>query len=115
MMSQWHVRLSELAERDFFAILRWTTERFGERQARIYETTLRAALTGLVEGPEVLVSIARPELGPNIFTLHIARNRRKGRHFIVCRVHENDQRIEVLRILHDSMDLVRHIPPATAS
>lgn len=114
MMSRWPVRLSEPAESDFFAILRWTTERFGKRQARIYATTLRAALKVLVDGPGVLGSIARSELGPNILTLHVARNRRKGRHFIVYRAHEGDQQIEVLRILHDSMDLARHISPSKA-
>lgn len=113
MTSRWHVRLSEPAERDFFSILRWTTEHFGTRQARVYETTLRAALKKLIAGPRILGSITRPDLGPNSLTLHVARKRRKGRHFIVYRAHEDDRRIEVLRILHDSMDLTRHVPPDT--
>lgn len=112
MMNLWHVRLSEPAEKDFFTILRWTTQRFGKRQARIYATTLRASLKALVEGPGVLGSVARSDIGPNILTLHVARNQRRGRHFIVYRAHEGDRHIEVLRILHDSMDLARHIPPS---
>ncbi|WPL16127.1 Plasmid stabilization system protein [Thiorhodovibrio winogradskyi] len=112
MMSCWRVRLSEPAESEFFAILRWMTEHFGKQQARVYDSTLLAALKVLIEGPGVLGSIARSELGPKISTLHIARNRRKGRHFILHRAHEVDQQIEVLPILHDSTDLARHIPPS---
>lgn len=113
-MSCFHVRLSEPAESDFLAILRWMTERFGKRQARVYETTLGAALKVLVDGPGIPGSIARSELGPNILTLHVGRNRRKGRHFIVHRAHEGDQQIEVLRILHDSMVLMGHVSPEIA-
>lgn len=112
MRLSWQVRLSPLAERDFFDILRWTTEHFGKRQARVYATTLRLALKVLVAGPGAQGSIARSELGANILTLHVARNRRKGRHFIVYRAHEDNQCIDVIRILHDSMDLARHIPLA---
>ncbi len=112
MRRHWQVRLSPLAESDFFDILRWTAVHFGKKQARVYATTLRLALKALIEGPSVPGSIARSELGPNILTLHVARNRRKGRHFIVYRAYEDNQGIQVLRILHDSMDLARHIPPA---
>ena len=37
---------------------------------------------------------------------------RKGRHFIMFRTgHDKDRKvIEVLRILHDAMDLPRHLP-----
>lgn len=45
--------------------------------------------------------------------LHVARNGRKGRHFIMFRVEdiEEENQIDVLRLLHDSMDLERHLPP----
>ncbi|HQV12847.1 MAG TPA: hypothetical protein PKW52_16025, partial [Nitrospira sp.] len=54
----------------------------------------------------------RPEIGSNIWTLHVARNGRKGRHFIMFQVAGAQDRkvIDVLRLLHDSMDLERHLP-----
>lgn len=109
MNHHWQLRLSQLAERDFFNILHWTTEHFGVRQARAYATILRNALKALALGPESLGCRARSEIGPDILSLHVARNGRNGRHFIVFRVHDDSSVIEVLRILHDSMDVVRHL------
>jgi toxin ParE1/3/4 len=109
MTKTWHVWLAEGAERDFFSVLRWTTEQFGKRQARVYETTLRRALKTLASGPSVLGCRTRPDLGAVIASLHVARQGRKGRHLLVFRAHEQDGVIEVLRILHDSMDPARHL------
>jgi toxin ParE1/3/4 len=39
----------------------------------------------------------------------VARQGRRGRHFLVFRQIE-DRCIDVLRLLHDGMDLARHIP-----
>ncbi len=74
---------------------------------------LAAALIALIEGPEILGAKTRRELGKGLRTLHVARGGRRGRHFILFRVgaHEGRPAIEVLRLLHDSMDLVRHLPP----
>ena len=52
---------------------------------------------------------ARDEIAPGVCTLHVARHGRKGRHFVVFRVAEG-KIVEVLRLLHDSMDLARHVP-----
>lgn len=109
MKRSWRVWLAEGAERDFLSILRWTTAQFGKRQARVYETTLRSALKTLASGPSVLGCRTRPELGADIASLHVARQGRKGRHLLVFRVHEQDGVIEVLRILHDSMDLAQRL------
>ena len=48
-------------------------------------------------------------------TLHVARGGRKGRHFVLYQVSETAEArtIEVLRLLHDSMDAVRHVGSAT--
>lgn len=109
MRQSWRVWFAEGAERDFFGVLRWTTEQFGKRQARVYETTLRSALKALVAGPSALGYQMRPELGADVASLHVARQGRKGRHLLVFRAHEQDGVIEVLRILHDSMDPARHL------
>ena len=82
-------------------------------QARHYAYTLSSALKALSAGPAIIGVKERPEIGNNIRTLHVARNGRKGRHFIMFRVGSIQGRdvIDVLRLLHDSMDLERHLPP----
>ena len=109
----WTVRLSAAAEADFRQILRWTVDNFGSAQARAYADTLSSALKALSAGPSVIGVKERPEIGSNIWTLHVARSGRKGRHFIMFRITDaqNSKVIDVLRILHDSMDLERHLPP----
>ena len=44
-----------------------------------------------------------------VATLHVARHGRKGRHQLVFRVDETVCLIEILRVLHDSTDLQRHL------
>ena len=108
--SQWHIRLGIEAERDFTRIVKYTADTFGERQAAIYQITLIEALTTLHSGPDVPASAARDEILPGLRSLHVARQSRRGRHFIMYR-DVGAQVIEVVRILHDAMDLARHIPP----
>ena len=107
----WKVRLAAQAELDFSEIITWTLENFGKRQAQTYAETLTLAIEALHSRPEQLGAKALDDLGPGIRTLHVARQGRSGRHFVVFR-EAKDQYIDVLRLLHDSMDLARHIPPA---
>lgn len=108
----WTVDLAEPAEADFATIISWTAQQFGNAQARIYADTLRAALIALRGGPDTPGVKRREEIGKDLCTLHIARGSRRGRHFILFRVRREEPppRIEVLRILHDAMDLARHLP-----
>ncbi len=112
MTTRWTIRLAAAAEQDFQEILRWTTANFGRGQAKTYATTLSHALRDLAQGPTVPGCRKRDDIGPDIHTLHVARKGRKGRHFIVFRtsVTRRSQCIDVLRLLHDSMYLARHIP-----
>ncbi|MCY4503543.1 MAG: type II toxin-antitoxin system RelE/ParE family toxin [Alphaproteobacteria bacterium] len=106
----WRVRLAALAANDFHNIVRWTSERFGTIQARLYAETLMAALQTLESGPDVPGSRRRDEIASGLMTLHVARGRRRGRHLVLYRVGGSavSPEIEVLRLLHDSMDLSRH-------
>ena len=110
----WTVRLTAAAEADFEEILRWTVDRFGEAQARIYADTISAVLNDLAAGPTVVGAKKRDDILKGLFTLHVAREGRKGRHFVMFRVGRAPDRdvIEVLRLLHHAMDLQRHLPPA---
>ena len=109
MSRSWRVRIAQQAELDLFEIFKWTTENFGVRQAEYYAETVSLAVEALHDGPEILGSKPRDEIAPGIRTLHVARHGRKGRHFVVFRVADQDV-LDVLRLLHDSMDLARHLP-----
>jgi toxin ParE1/3/4 len=104
---QWAVRFTATAEADFQNIIDWTLREFGDRQARIHTDTLAAALTALAEGPTAVGAEERSEIRRGLFTLHVARGGRKGSHFVLFRVGPNEPQhyVEVLRLLHDAMDL----------
>lgn len=106
---KWRVRLGAAAELDFANILKWTTASFGARQSRLYRDTLVRAIGELADGPYVVGSKARDEIMRGLRTLHVARHSRRGRHFLLYRVAPGGL-IEIVRILHDSMDLQRHLP-----
>jgi len=105
------LRIAAAAEADVRDILDWTAERFGDKQARAYAITLGATIGALLRGPTIAGARARDDIASGLFTIHVARGRRKGRHFVVFRASEgrDGNRIEVLRILHDAMDLPRHL------
>lgn len=111
MSAVWRVRLAEQAEQDLLGITRWTIENFGARQAEVYAQTLSLAIEALLDGPDVPGAHVREDIGPDMRTLHVARQGRKGRHFVVFRS-AAEQTIDVLRLLHDSMDLAQHLPSA---
>jgi toxin ParE1/3/4 len=67
---------------------------------------LRAALVALGDGPDVPGSKPREDILEGSRTLHIQR---PGRHFLLYRPAAGNS-IEILRILHDAMDLTRNVP-----
>jgi len=108
---RWRVRIGAAAEVDFANILKWTAENFGERQSRVYRDTLVLAIGELAHGPNVAGSRARDEIMAGLHTLHVARRGRSGSHFLMYRAASNST-IEIVRILHERMDLRRHVPSA---
>lgn len=107
----WRIHLTATARNDFQNILRWTSERFGEAQTRSYAETLLQAIDALAAGPGVPGSRRRDKIGEGLMTLHVARRGRKGRHLVLYRMDDTPgtPTVDVLRILHDSMDLARHV------
>lgn len=104
----WTVRLSDTAEADHDDILRWTLKRFGRLQANSYAALLAETLARLERGPTIAGTRQREEIGAGLHTLHVGR---RGRHLIMFRIgSESNRTIDVLRILHDAMDLARHGP-----
>ncbi len=108
MPANWTVRLSETAEQDFNQIFAWTVEHFGIDQAHVYRDVLLDALRSLQAGPTVIGARNLSGLPPELKALHVARKGKRGRHFIVFD-DSTDGRIQVLRILHDAMDIQNHV------
>ncbi len=112
-------RLSPQAERDLETILAWTHEEFGEKARRRYEALLIQAIRDVAETPDRPGSRDRAEIAPEARTYHLrhSQNRvktsagrvRQPRHFLLYR-QTRDGTIEIARVLHDSMDLRRHLP-----
>ena len=108
---KWRIRLGAAAELDFANIVKWTADNFGARQSRAYQETLVQAIGELAEGPDVAGSKARDEIMRGLRTVHVARHGRRGSHFLMYRVSAKTT-IEIVRILHERMDLQRHLPLA---
>jgi toxin ParE1/3/4 len=104
------VRLSFAAEADLDDIVFWTADRFGEAQARAYESILKNALLSLQNGPSHAGSRPRPDIAPRLYALHASRHSRRARHIIFFELVGSD-RIDVVRILRDGMDFRAHLLP----
>ena len=109
-LRRWRIRLTAATETDFQNILRWTSEHFGARQTHIYADTLTETIEALTEGPDLAGFRERNDIGEGLRVLHVARGGHQGRHFLLYRVQAQAKppAIDVLRLLHDSMDLPRH-------
>lgn len=112
-------RLSQAAQGDVLDILAWTHERFGEAARLRYESLLVAALRDVASQPDRAGSVARPELGAGVRSWHLRLSRghaksglgvvRRPRHFLVYRLQSG--LVVVARVLHDAMELARHLDP----
>jgi toxin ParE1/3/4 len=104
---QWQIRLTQTAERDFADIIAWTANEFGERQARRYAEAIARAIAALASGPKLLGSRTHDDLPAGLRILPVARRGMNARHVLLYRS-QGDEVIEVIRILHQAMDLPRH-------
>jgi toxin ParE1/3/4 len=112
--------LSPATAQDISSILAWTHARFGEQARLRYEALLVQAIVDVAEDPERPGSATREEIATNARTYHLVHSRdrvakaigRVGRprHFLIYRFTTKDF-IEIGRVLHDSMDLLTHLPP----
>ena len=110
-MTHRRVRLSTAAEADIADILDYTLESFGEAQTDLYGSLLAESLDALRNGPGIVGSRSREDILPGLYSLHIGRLGQKARHLIFFRK-DDGEIIEVLRVLHDAMELTRHLPGA---
>lgn len=92
-------RLTVAAEQDYADILRYTLQTWGKKQYNKYRMLLRKALERVADHPAL--GKRRDELCSGCLSYPA------GKHVIFYR--STDTGIEILRILHDSMDAQRHI------
>jgi toxin ParE1/3/4 len=100
----WTPKLSREAERDYANIIAWTVDTFGSRQAQRYRALFKEAHARLAQDPVANPARMREDLGAGYRILHLSR---PGRHYLIYRVEET--RVVIVRILHDSMELSRHV------
>jgi toxin ParE1/3/4 len=106
------------ARRDVMAIRKWTEKTFGKDAAIRYEALIAQALRDIVADPERPGSQDRPDLGIGVRGYHLSLSRDRARtslgivhnprHFVIYR--RGPTATDILRILHDSRDLARHLP-----
>jgi toxin ParE1/3/4 len=94
-------RLSRLAEADLTAIFCYTLDTWGEEQVWIYLQILESARDQIAADPFCFGSKDREDLaaGCRIF--------RAAKHHIIYRVVRG--RVEIARVLHESMDFERRV------
>lgn len=93
------------------SIVEWTMDHFGDLQSRKYESALEATIDALRFGPTIPGVRARNDLMRDLRSLPVTLGGRRGTHILLFRIDRAARNtIEVMRILHDSMDFARHLP-----
>jgi toxin ParE1/3/4 len=116
------LRLTGPAEQDIASILDWSAGHFGDAGRRRYEALIETALRDVADEPGRPGSRELPETfgpGRRVYHLRLSRHRARTsdgrvgapRHMLVYRTIVPET-VVILRVLHDSMDLVRHLPAA---
>ena len=106
-------------DQDIELILANSHERFGQPARLRYEALLARAILDVADDPERIGSQSRPEIAPIARTYHLWHSRtrveppgvrvHRPRHFLLFRKC-GEGPIEIGRVLHESMDLARHLP-----
>jgi len=91
--------LSPEAVDDRKEIVAYTVITWGKEQAKKYNQKLKDALAAIQTNPRL--GRQHPQLPASYLVYHV------GRHYLVYSVEE--RRIEIVRILHDQMDLPSHL------
>lgn len=115
------IRLSAAAEADIVDILAQTHEDFGNEASLRYQWLIVTALGDLAADFQRNGTLLRPEIAPDVRSYHLRHSRerarlpsgivRRPRHRILFR-QVRPTIIGVGRLLHDAMDLNRHMPSA---
>jgi toxin ParE1/3/4 len=113
-------RLTQLAEADIRSILRQTNQQFGPQQVRRYEALLQAAIDRVAADPFGLHTRPRRDVGLPVRSFHVAAaSGRRGAaahqlFFVVKSMPSAEQEVLIVRVLHERMDVDRHLLDALA-
>src|SRR5262245_9576331 len=112
-------RLARTARADIVDVLAHAEARFGVVARLRYQYLLITAVRDIAAEPERIGSVARPELGEYLRTYHLRYSRERARtehgivlrprHLLLYRFARADL-IGIGRVLHDAMELRRHVP-----
>ena len=110
---------TESARQDIRQILHWTQRRFGEAARIRYQALISTAIRDISRQPDRPGVRERPEIAEGTFTYHLSFSRdragegtgrvKRPRHLLIFRSGDSET-IEIVRVLHDSMELSRHLP-----
>ena len=110
------ISIADAAQTDLDDILEWTARAFGTAGRKRYEVLIQTALTDLLCDPGRIGVRQRNDVGTDICAYHLSTSRKraktaiqvgKPRHLVFFRV--QGKVIQILRLLHDSMDFTRHV------
>lgn len=109
--------LADTARADIVNVLSWSEKYFGATAKDRYEALIAAALKGMVDNPKFPGSHNRPELGTDIRSWHLKISRLhvpndvkvvgSPRHLFFYRI--EPEAVQVVRLLHESMDLPKQL------
>lgn len=112
-------RVTASAQADIIEILSRTEEQFGEAGRLRYERLIVTAIRDIAGNPTRPGTWDREELGRDARTWHLRGSRerarmesgivRRPRHLLLFRV-EAEGLVVIGRVLHDAMELDRHLP-----
>ena len=112
-------RISNAARADIVDILRLSQAQFAEQAPQRYQSLIIAALQSIAGTTYRIGSYDRDELAPGLRSYHLIYSRQQAthphgtvkspRHIVFYRV-ANDDVIEVVRLLHDAMEVQLHLP-----
>jgi toxin ParE1/3/4 len=94
------LEITPAAKADLREIERYTAEKWGEKQASIYLEKVAIAGDRLVQNP-TLLGRPRFEIRQGYYSYHFEK------HLFIFRI--TDESIQIVRVLHQSMDLPRHL------
>lgn len=110
------LRLSKEADIDQLEIWVYTAEKFGLAQADRYKRLIGQALRDIARDPHRNGVVPRAEIAPDLYSYPISLSATRSgtrihqaRHFVLYLI-LSEKEIGVSRILHDSMEISRHIP-----
>ena len=95
-------RLTRRAEESLVDIARWTIERFGQRQADLYEAELIARCEAIARG-----EVVSRDCSILVDGAEDLRFTRAGEHFLVF--FERPDEVIIVDVLHSRSDLPRHV------